>query len=81
MGESNQLKVATSEMEQLISEMPENTQVGAQIRTIARGRFKLKEIQNQLSKMSSKPDALKKLFGPDFGAIKNLKRPRLNKID
>jgi len=74
MGESTKLMVATSEMEQLMEEMPETTQVGAQVRTIAQEQVQAQaEIQTQLAKMESKSNFLTKLFGPDFGAIKNLK--------
>lgn len=73
MGESSQLMVATSEMENLMDEIPETTKVGAQVKTIAQEQVKAQDvIQAQLNKMESKSTLLKKLFGPDFGAIKNL---------
>ena len=74
MGESSRLQVATSEMEQLMDEVGTGTGIGAQVRALAQEQVQAQaEIQSQLTKMESKPGLLKGLFGPDYGAIKNLR--------
>lgn len=74
MGESSQLQVATSEMEQLMDEVSGTTKVGAQVRTLAQEQVQAQtQIQDQMAKMEAKSKFAKGLFGPDYRAIENLK--------
>lgn len=74
MGESSQLQVATSEMEQLMNEVGAGTGIGAQVRTIAQEQVQAQtQIQDQMTKMETKSKFAKGLFGPDYKAIENLK--------
>lgn len=74
-GEETQLQVATQHMEQLMDMEGVTEAVGNQVRTIAQEQVQAQtQIQNQLNKLKSKSGLMKKLFGPDYGAIKNLKQ-------
>ena len=74
MGESSQLQVATSEMEQLMEEMGTGAGIGAQVRTIAQEQVQAQaEIQSQINKMESKSNFMKGIFGPNYKAIENVK--------
>lgn len=74
-GEETQLQVATQHMEQLMDMEGLNEEVGSQVRTIAQEQVQTQtQIQTQLNKLESKSGLMKKLFGPDYGAIKNLKQ-------
>jgi hypothetical protein len=74
-GEETQLQVATQEMEQLMDNMGgTNQNLGNQVKTIAQEQVRAQsQIQTELNKLESKPNFMKKLFGTDYGAIKNLK--------
>lgn len=74
-GEESQLQVATQEMEQLMDLNGTNQNLGNQVKTIAEEQVQAQiEIESQLNKLESKSNLMKKLFGPDYGAIKNLKQ-------
>jgi len=74
-GEESQLQVATQEMEQLMDLNGTNQNLGSQVKTIAQEQVQAqKQIESQLNKLESKSNLMKKLFGPDYGAIKNLKQ-------
>ena len=50
-------------------------EVGNQVRTIAQEQVQTQtQTQTQLNKMESRSGLMKKLFGPDYKAIKNLKQ-------
>lgn len=74
-GEETQLQVATQEMEQLMNNMEgTNQNLGNQVKTIAQEQVQAQsQIQTELNKLESKSNFMKKLFGTDYGAIKNLK--------
>jgi len=74
-GEEMQLQVATSEMEQLMDMGMSNKSLETQVQTVAKEQAQAQtEIQGQLNKLESKSGFAKKLFGPDYGAIKNLRQ-------
>lgn len=74
-GEETQLQVATSEMEQLMDMDMSNKKLETQVQTIAKEQTQAQtEIQSQLNKLESKSGIAKKLFGPDYGSIKNLRQ-------
>ncbi|MFH1566230.1 MAG: hypothetical protein ABIB98_03485 [bacterium] len=76
-GEETQLQVATQHMEQLMDMGGLSKEVGNKVKTIAQEQVKTQtQIQIQLNKLESKSGLTKKLFGPDYGAIKNLKQQR-----
>jgi hypothetical protein len=73
-GEENQLQVATQEMEQLMDLTVTNQALGNQVKNIAQEQVQAQtQIQTELDKLESKSNLMKKLFGTDYGAIKNLK--------
>jgi Cu/Ag efflux pump CusA len=62
-------------MEQLMDMEGLNEEVGNQVRNIAQQQVQTQtQIQTQLNKLESKSGLMKKLFGPDYKAIKNLKQ-------
>lgn len=72
-GEETQLMVATQQMQKLMDMEGLTGEVGTKIRTLAQEQVQAQtQIQTQLNKLESKSNFMKKLFGPDFGAIKNL---------
>lgn len=72
-GEETQLMVATQQMQQLMEMEGLTEEVGTKVRTLAQEQVQAQtQIQTQLNKLESKSNFMKKLFGPDFGAIKNL---------
>jgi hypothetical protein len=74
-GEETQLQVTTQEMEQLMEEMGETQNLGSQVKILAQEQVQAQtQIQTQLDKLESKTNLMKKIFGPDYGAIKNLKQ-------
>ncbi|HUV42715.1 MAG TPA: hypothetical protein VMY36_02295 [Patescibacteria group bacterium] len=74
-GEETQLQVATQHMEQLMDMEGLNEEVGSQVRNIAQEQVQTQtQTQTQLNKLESRSGLMKKLFGPDYGAIKNLKQ-------
>lgn len=74
-GEETQLQVATQHMEQLMDMEGVTDAVGNQVRTIAQEQIQIQtQIQTQLNKLESKSGLMKKLFGPDYKAIKNLRQ-------
>ncbi len=74
-GEETQLQVAIFEMEQLMNMDVAGQILGNQIKTIAQEQVQAQtETQNQLKKLESKSGFMKMLFGPDYGAIKNLEQ-------
>ena len=74
-GEETQLQVATQHMEQLMDMEGLSKEVGNKVKTIAQEQVQTQtQIQTQLNKLESRPGLMKKLFGPDYGAIKNLKQ-------
>lgn len=73
--EETQLQVVTSHMEQLMDMGGVTEAVGNQVKTIAQEQVQAQtQIQTQLNKLESKSGLIKKLFGPDYNAIKNLKQ-------
>lgn len=73
-GEETRLQVATSEMEQLMMGIT-NKNLEGQVQSVAREQVQAQtEIQSQLNKLESKSGIAKRLFGPDYGAIKNLRQ-------
>jgi len=76
-GEETQLQVATQHMEQLMDMEGLGEEVGNKVKTIAQEQVQTQtQIQTQLNKLESKSGLMKKIFGPDYGAIKNLKLQR-----
>jgi len=74
-GEETKLQVATSEMEQLMDMGMSNKTLETQVQTVAKEQVRAQtEIQSQLNKLESKSSIAKMLFGPDYGAIKNLRQ-------
>lgn len=74
-GESTQLQVATQHMEQLMEMEGLGEEVGNRVRTIAQEQVQTQtQIQTQLNKLESRSGLRKRLFGPDYGAIKNLRQ-------
>lgn len=74
-GEESQLQVATQHMEQLMDMEGVSAEIGQKIQTLAQEQVQAQtQIQSQLNKLESKSGLMKKLFGPDYGAIKNLKQ-------
>ena len=74
-GGESQLQVATQHMEQLMDMEGLSEEVGKKVKTIAQEQVQTQtQIQTQISKLESKSGLMKKLFGPDYGAIKNLKQ-------
>ncbi|KKQ43150.1 MAG: hypothetical protein US62_C0053G0001 [Candidatus Woesebacteria bacterium GW2011_GWA1_37_8] len=72
-GEGIQLMVATQQMQRLMDMEGLNEEVGNKVRTLAQEQVQAQtQIQTQLNKLETKSNFMKKLFGPDFGAIKNL---------
>ena len=72
--EETQLMVATQHMEQLMEMEGLKEEVGNKVRTLAQEQVQAQTLtQTQLNKLESKSSLMKKLFGPDYGAIKNLK--------
>lgn len=68
-GEDAQLMVATQHMEQLM----EMEGAGQPVKTIVQEQIQAQsQIQAQLTRLETKTGLMKGLFGPDFGAIKNL---------
>ena len=74
-GEETRLQVATQQMEQLMKMEGLNEKAGNQARNIAQEQMQTQvQIQTQLKKLESRSGLMKKLFGPDYKAIKNLKQ-------
>ena len=74
-GEETHLQVATQEMEQLMDMDGLSEEVGSKVRTIAQEQVNTQaQTEIQVNKLESKSKLMKKLFGPDYGAIKNLKQ-------
>ena len=74
-GEETQLRTATQQMEQLMEMEGLTEEVGEQVRKIAGEQVQVQsQIQTQLKKLEAKSNFMKRLFGPDYGAIKNLKQ-------
>lgn len=74
-GEETQLQVATSEMEQLMDMDMSNKNLETQVQTVAKEQAQAQtEIQSQLNKIESRSGIAKRLFGPDYKAIKNLRQ-------
>jgi len=74
-GAETQLQVATQEMEQLMDLNGTNQTLGNQVKTIAQEQVQAQtQIQTELNKLETKSSFMKKLFGTDYGAIKNLKQ-------
>lgn len=72
-GEETRLQVATSEMEQLMDMNMVNKTLESQVQTVAGEQAQAQiEIEGQLIKLESRSSFVKKLFGPDYKAIKNL---------
>ncbi len=74
-GEETRLQVATQHMEQLMGMEGGSEGVSNQVRVIAQEQVQTQsQIQAQLNKIESRSGLMKRLFGPDYGAIKNLKQ-------
>lgn len=72
-GEETHLQVATSEMEQLMDMGMANKNLETQVQSVAKEQAQAQtEIQSQVDKLESRSNLSKKLFGPDYKAIKNL---------
>ena len=74
-GEMTQLQVATQQMQQLMDMEGANQALDNQIKTIAQEQVQAQtQIQSLINKIESRSNLMKKLFGPDYGAIKSLKQ-------
>jgi hypothetical protein len=74
-GEESQLQVATQQMEQLMDIEGLGDDVGQKIGAVAQKQVQAQsQIKNQLDKLKSRSVILKRLIGPNFGALKNLKQ-------
>lgn len=74
-GVVTQLQVATQQMQQLMDMEGADQALGSQIKTIAQEQIQAQNlIQTQVNKLESKSGIAKRLFGPDYGAIKNLRQ-------
>lgn len=74
-GEETQLMVATQQMQQLMDMEGANQALDNQIKTIAQEQIRAQnQIQTQVNKLESKSSIAKRLFGPDYGAIKYLRQ-------
>ena len=74
-GEEQQLMVATQQMQQLMDMESSDEEAGEKVRNIAQQQVQAQDqIQTQIEKMESKSALMKRLFGPDYSAIKNLKQ-------
>ncbi|OGD54819.1 hypothetical protein A3J78_00765 [Candidatus Beckwithbacteria bacterium RBG_13_35_6] len=72
-GVETQLRLATQHMEQLMNMKMLGDEIGSQIRTLAQEQVQNQaQIQAQVEKLESRSGLMKKLFGPDYKAIKNL---------
>jgi Cu/Ag efflux pump CusA len=73
-GEESQLMVATKHMEQLMDMEGLGEELDQKVKEAAQEQMQAQnQIQSQLNKLESKSKFMKKLFGPDFKAIANLK--------
>ena len=74
-GENTQLRTTTQFMQQLMSMEGLEEEVGNKVQALAQEQMQAQnQIQTQLNKLESKSSFMKKIFGPDYGAIKNLKQ-------
>ena len=74
-GEDQQLMEATQQMQQLMDMEGLDEEVGDRVRNIAQQQVQAQsQIQTQVDKLESKSGFMKSLFGPDYGAIKNLRQ-------
>jgi len=74
-GEEQKLMVATQQMQQLTNMEGLDEEVTQNVRNIAQEQQQAQsQIQIQIEKMESKSGIIKRLFGPDYEAIKNLKQ-------
>jgi uncharacterized protein YxeA len=74
-GEETQLRTATQHMEQLMDMQGLNEGIGVQVRQLVQEQVQAQnQIQTQLEKLESRSGFMKRLFGTDYGAIKNLKQ-------
>jgi len=72
-GEDTELRVVTQQMQQLMQMEGLEGQVGEKVKTLAREQSQAQTaIQIQLNKLETRSNFLRKLFGPDFAAVKNL---------
>lgn len=73
-GEETQIRTATQQMQQLMQMEGLGEEVGNKVMTIAKEQVQAQnQIQAELNKLESRSVFMKKLFGPDLNAIKNLK--------
>ncbi|MBU0619191.1 hypothetical protein KKD62_03065 [Patescibacteria group bacterium] len=74
-GDETQLQIASQHMEQLMAMEEWGGEVGVQVKTLAQEQVQAQsQIQQQLNRLEVKTGFMKKLFGPDYKAIKNLKQ-------
>ncbi len=74
-GEEQQLMVATQQMQQLTNMEGLGEEISQKVRNIAQEQQQAQvQIQTQIEKLESKSGLIKRLFGPDYEAIKNLKQ-------
>lgn len=74
-GSGTQLQIATQEMEQLMDFNDKDQALGNQVRTIAQEQIRAQaQTQLELNRLELKSSFMKKLFGTDYKAIKNLKQ-------
>lgn len=74
-GEGQMLMVATQQMQQLMNMEGLSEDMGDKVRLLAQEQFQAQnQIQTQLDKFETRSSLMKKLFGSDYSAIKNLKQ-------
>lgn len=74
-GAESQLQVATQQMEEFMAMEEWGEAVGNQVRAVVQEQAQAQaQIQQELVSMAARSGFMKKLFGPDYKAIKNLKQ-------
>lgn len=74
-GEDSQLQVATQHMEMLMAIEGLSQEKGQELKQIAQAQTQAQnQIQQQLNKLESRQTWVRAILGPDYGAIKNLKK-------
>lgn len=68
------MSVVAETVEELLTTREDQAGIGQQVRVVAQEQVQAQnQIETQLNKMESRSGLSKKLFGPDYGAINNLK--------
>lgn len=69
------MSVVAQKVQELLSLPERSGGIGEQVRIIAQAQNQIQQqMQQQLNKIESRKGLVKALFGPDYGAIKNLKQ-------